>query len=259
VPSDSIRFIDPPDAPAAKRVARKVEAMSAKRPLGWKWIAIGGMVVALFVAWRLLPIGQWIGAFQGWAKTLGVLGGVLFGIAYVIAALLFVPGSLLTIGAGFTFGLLWGTVIVSASSVTAAALGFLIARYAARDQVERLVQRNRNFQAIDRAIAEKGWKVVVLLRLSPLVPFSVSNYLYGLTGIRFHQFVLASWVGMLPGTILYVYLGAAGQSIGKARERSVWEWVLLGAGLIATLAVTLLLTRVAKNELQKSGVENGRR
>src|SRR6266849_1748962 len=245
VPSDSIRFIDPPDARAAKRVATKVnsakrglispipanrvQAMSEKGPPGWKWIAIGGMVLALFIAWRLLPIGEWMGAFQGCAKNLGVLGGVLF-----------------------------GTVIVSASSVTAAALGFLIARYAARDQVERLVQRNRNFQAIDRAISEKGWKVVVLLRLSPLVPFSVSNYLYGLTGIRFHQFILASWVGMFPGTLLYVYLGAAGQSIGRARERSVWEWVLLGAGLIATLAVTLLLARVAKNELQTSGVENRR-
>jgi uncharacterized membrane protein YdjX (TVP38/TMEM64 family) len=147
-------------------------------------------------------------------------------------------------------------VIVSASSVTAAALGFLIARYVARDHVERLVARNRNFQAIDRAIAEKGWKVVVLLRLSPLVPFSLSNYLYGLTGIRFSQFILASWVGMLPGTILYVYLGAAGQSIGRARERSVWECVLVGAGLIASLVVTLLLARVAKKELHKSGLEN---
>jgi uncharacterized membrane protein YdjX (TVP38/TMEM64 family) len=232
--------------------------MSSKTPDGRKWIGIGALVLALVVAWRLLPIVQWIEDFQRWAKTLGVAGGVLFGIAYVIAALLFVPGSVLTIGAGFTFGLLWGTVIVSASSVTAAALGFLIARYLARDQVERLVQRNRNFRAIDRAIAEKGWKVVLLLRLSPLIPFSVSNYLYGLTGISFHQFMLASWIGMLPGTILYVYLGAAGQSIGKVHERSVWEWVLLGAGLIATLVVTLLLARVAKNELRKTGLEKKR-
>jgi uncharacterized membrane protein YdjX (TVP38/TMEM64 family) len=109
--------------------------------------------------------------------------------------------------------------------------------------------------AIDRAIGRKGWKVVLLLRLSPLIPFSVSNYLYGLTAISFLSYFVASWVGMLPGTLLYVYLGAAGQSIGAARQKNPWEWALLGAGLVATAAVTVLLTRVARKELHRSGLQ----
>jgi len=235
----------------------KPEAMSAQRPFPWKWIAVAVLVVALVVVWRLLPLGQWIQAFQSWASRLGPTGEVLYGLVYVVAALLFVPGSLLTIGAGFTFGLLWGTVIVSLASVTAAGLAFLLARYVARAQIEKLVQRNRHFQAIDRAIAQSGWKVVVLLRLSPLVPFNLSNYLYGLTGIRFDHFILASWVGMFPGTLLYVYLGVAGRGLGQMGERSLWEWALLAAGLAATAAVTILLTRVAKAELEKSGIQQG--
>src|SRR5262249_8073559 len=184
--------------------------MSTQRPFPWKWIGVAALVVALIFVGRLLPLSQWIQAFQSWASKLGPTGEVLYAVAYVMAALLFVPGSLLTIGAGFTFGLLWGTVLVSLASVTAAGLAFLIARYLARAQVEKLVQRNRNFQAIDRAIAQSGWKVVLLLRLSPLIPFNFSNYLFGLTGIRFDHFILASWVGMFPGTLLYVSLGAAG-------------------------------------------------
>jgi uncharacterized membrane protein YdjX (TVP38/TMEM64 family) len=140
-------------------------------------------------------------------------------------------------------------VIVSFASTAAAALAFLIARYAARSRVERLARGNERFRAIDRAIGENGWKVVGLLRLSPLIPFSLSNYLYGLTSVRFLPYLVASWAGMLPGTLLYVALGAAGKTVGEKGERSPWEWVLLGAGLLATAAVTVLLARVAKKEL----------
>jgi len=175
---------------------------------------------------------------------------VLYGLAYVLAALLFVPGILLTLGAGFAFGLAWGTVLVSVASTVAAAAAFLIARYAARAKVETLARRNARFGAVDRAIEKNGWKVVALLRLSPLIPFSISNYLYGLTAVRFLPYVAASWAAMLPATFLYVYLGAAGASLGEGQERSSWEWVLLGAGLAATVAVTVILSRVARRELQ---------
>jgi uncharacterized membrane protein YdjX (TVP38/TMEM64 family) len=92
---------------------------------------------------------------------------------------------------------------------------------------------------------------VALLRLSPLVPFSLSNYLYGLTSVRFWPYVATSWVAMLPATVLYVYLGAAGRTIGAGGKRSPWEWALLAVGLAATAAVSVLLTRVAKRELAK--------
>ncbi|MEX1243771.1 MAG: TVP38/TMEM64 family protein [Thermoanaerobaculia bacterium] len=220
----------------------------------WRWIALGAFGIGLFVAWRLLPVKDWLQGFQAWVSDLGVFGGVLYGVVYVLAALLFVPGSLLTLGAGLAFGLLWGTVIVSAASTVAATLAFLIARYSARDRVAGLAGRYPKFGAIDRAIAEGGWRVVGLLRLSPVVPFSVSNYLYGLTSVRVGSYVLASWAGMLPATVLYVALGAAGRTVGSAENKSPLEWILLAAGILATVAVTIFLARVARGQLRKSQV-----
>ena len=214
-----------------------------------KWITAAVANVAIVVAARLLPIGQWLASFQGWVKGMGAAGMVLYGIVYVAAVVLFVPGILLTLGAGFLFGLGWGIVLVSIASTTAAALAFLIARYFARDAVERMAKKDARFEAIDRAIGKEGWKVVALLRLSPLVPFSLSNYLYGLTSVKFGSYVATSWAAMLPATVLYVYLGAAGRTIGEGGKRSPWEWALLAVGLAATAAVTILLTRVAKREL----------
>jgi uncharacterized membrane protein YdjX (TVP38/TMEM64 family) len=218
-----------------------------------RWIVLGLIAVALVVATRVLPVADWIRAFQSWVADQGLWGGLLYGAAYVVAVLLFVPGSLLTIGAGLVFGLLWGTVIVSIASTTAAALAFLIARYLARGRVEALANRNEKFRAIDQAIREKGWRVVALLRLSPLVPFSVSNYLYGLTPVSFGPYVLASWIAMLPATILFVWIGAAGRAATAAERegRSPLEWALLGAGLLATAVVTVMVSRAARRELEK--------
>lgn len=228
--------------------------MPSGKSMLWKWIAAAAAAVLLFVAVRALPITGWLKVFQAWVSGLGVLGGVLYGLVYVVAALLFVPGIVLTLGAGFVFGLLWGAVIVSASSTTAAALAFLIARHVARERIERLAKKNERFGVIERAIESSGWKVVALLRLSPLVPFSISNYLYGLTPVGFVPYVLASWVAMLPATILYVYLGAAGRSLGQGRARSPSEWALLLAGLAATVAVTIILSRAARKELRKTQI-----
>ena len=210
--------------------------------------------MALLVAARLLPVREWLESFQGWVRGMGAAGMFLYGAVYIVAALLFVPGIVLTLGAGFLFGLGWGVVLVSAASTISAALAFLIARYFAREAVEKLARKDPRFEAIDRAIGKEGWKVVALLRLSPLVPFSLSNYLYGLTSVRFGPYVATSWAAMLPATVLYVYLGAAGRTIGEKTQRSPWEWVLLGVGLAATAAVTVLLTRVAKRELARTRV-----
>jgi uncharacterized membrane protein YdjX (TVP38/TMEM64 family) len=223
------------------------------RVLG-KWLGVAVVAIGIFVAWRLLPVKDWLKVFGDRVSDLGPMGAVLFGAVYVVAALLLVPGAILTVGAGLLFGLLWGTVVVSLASTAAAALAFLIARYFARQRVEILARKNEKFEAIDRAIGQNGWKVVGLLRLSPLIPFSISNYLYGLTAVDFLPYVAASWVGMLPGTILYVYLGAVGGNLREGREKNPWEWALLGAGLLATAAVTLIVTRVARRELEKQRV-----
>lgn len=221
----------------------------------WRGVAIGVGVAAILVAARLLPLREWMVQIERLVRGMGPAGMVLYGAVYVAAVLLFVPGIVLTLGAGFLFGLGWGIVVVSVASTVAAALAFLIARYLARDAVRRIASRNPRFDAIDRAIGKEGWKVVALLRLSPLVPFSLSNYIYGLTSVRFTPYLATSWVAMLPATVLYVYLGAAGRTIGEKTEKSPWEWALLGLGLAATAAVTVMLTREARRELAKEALE----
>lgn len=220
-----------------------------------KLIVIVAVVLALIAVARLLPVREWIQSLQDWVKGMGAAGMVIYGVIYVLAVVLFVPGIVLTLGAGFLFGLGWGIVVVSAASTTAAALAFLIARYLARDSIEKIARKNPRFAAIDRAIGKEGWKVVALLRLSPLVPFSLSNYLYGLTSVEFVAYVATSWAAMLPATVLYVYLGAAGRTIGQKTERSPWEWALLGVGLTATAVVTVLLTRIARRELARARLD----
>ena len=216
----------------------------------WKWVAAGFAIVALVVAARVLPVQEWLKSFETWVKGMGAAGMLLYAAVYVGAVLLFVPGIVLTLGAGFLFGLAWGIAVVSVASTIAAAFAFLISRYVARDAVRKLAEKNPRFEAIDRAIGKEGWKVVALLRLSPLVPFSLSNYLYGLTSVRFVPYLVTSWVAMMPATVFYVYLGVAGRKIGEKAPRSPWEWAFLGAGLAATALVTVLLTRRAKRELE---------
>jgi uncharacterized membrane protein YdjX (TVP38/TMEM64 family) len=224
----------------------------------WKWLIVAAAVAALFVGARLLPVEEWLKSFQAWVAGKGLAGAAAYAAVYVISALLFVPGSVLTIGAGLLFGLLWGTVLVSIASTTAAALAFLIARYVARGRVQRLAERNPKFGAIDRAVAEQGWKVVALLRLSPLIPFSLSNYLYGLTPVPFAPYLLTSWIAMLPGTFLYVYLGAVGSAAVSGQHRGgAWQTALWVVGLVATIAVTVLVTRAARRQLDKTPLAAG--
>lgn len=207
--------------------------------------------LALAAALRWPASNAWLHGLQVWILGMGTAGMFLYAAFYVVAALLFAPGIPLTLGAGFLFGLGRGLVLVSGASTAAAALAFLVARRFARGGVERLARRNARFAAIDRAIAREGWKVVALLRLSPLLPFGLSNYLYGLTRIRLAPYVLASWLAMLPQTALYVSLGAAGASLDADGSRGPWQWGLIGAGIGATVAATAILARAAREELAR--------
>jgi uncharacterized membrane protein YdjX (TVP38/TMEM64 family) len=236
----------------------KNAARMKQKQMPWKWIGLGVAGIGLLVAMRMLPVGEWLKAFNEWVTGFGPWGIVIFIGVYILATVVFVPGSALTIGAGLIFGLLWGTVAVSIGSTIGAALSFLIARYLARDAVSARMGKNEKFAAIDRAIGEQGWKIVALLRLSPLVPFSLGNYIYGLTAVRFWPYVLASWIAMLPGTVLYVYLGYVGkaglEAASGATQRSPLEYVFMAVGLAATVAVTVYVTRLAKQALNKKKV-----
>jgi len=222
---------------------------------------IGGviMIIALFAASRILPLEQWLTQFNGWVAGLGTIGLVVYGLFYIVATVLFVPGAITTIGSGFLFGLWWGTLVVNISATIGASFAFLIARYIARDWVHTKAEQNARFNAIDKAIGQQGGKIVGLLRLSPALPFSLSNYLYGLTAVKFWPYVIATWLGTLPGTVMFVYFGAIGKAgltvaTDGPTTSSPLQQAFLIVGLIATVAVTIIITRIAQKALKDTEV-----
>lgn len=214
-------------------------------------------IIALFAAWRILPLETYISQFNTYVSGLGTLGFIVYGLFYIIATILFVPGAITTIGAGFLFGLGWGTLVVNISATIGASLAFLIARYLARDWVRSKAETYPKFNAIDKAIGKQGGKIVGLLRLSPALPFSLSNYLYGLTAVKFWPYVIATWLGTLPGTLMYVYFGAIGKAGLNAAttgptESSPAQKVFLVIGLIVTIGVTIWITKMAQKALKET-------
>ena len=209
-------------------------------------------VVAVFVLLGR-QLGSVIPRVTAAVDGLGAWGPVAFIAAYALACIAFVPASLLTLAAGALFGMMRGTIFVLVGATLGALGAFLIARYLARDWVAARISRDARFAAIDAAIAAQGRRVVFLLRLSPIVPFSVLNYALGLTKVRVMDFVIAS-AGMLPGTLLYVYTGrlarvVTGAASADASPRGPAFYAVLGLGLAATATVTVLITRLAKRAL----------
>jgi uncharacterized membrane protein YdjX (TVP38/TMEM64 family) len=215
-------------------------------------------VAAVVVLARVLPVAGWLEAFNERVVALGPAGMVLFALVYAAATVLMVPGSLLTLAAGASFGLLPGFAAVLLGATLGASGAFLVSRHLARQRVEAWIARKPSFVAVDKAVAREGWKVVFLTRLSPLFPFNVQNYAYGLTRTSFWQYALASFFGMMPGTFLYVYVGTLGRSGleaaagGGGAER--FRLALQVLGLLATLGVTILITRTAKRALREAGI-----
>jgi uncharacterized membrane protein YdjX (TVP38/TMEM64 family) len=219
-------------------------------------VALIILVAALFLAMRFLPLQQWLRNFNDWVGQMGVAGIFIFIGVYAIATVLLAPGAILTIGAGFAFGLWKGFLAALAGATLGASLAFLVARFIARDKVEAIAKGNEKFRNIDNAIGKQGAKLVFLLRLSPVIPFNLSNYFYGLTGVKFWPYVLASWIGMMPGTFLYVYIGTAGKAAvsaaagGDAVKHGWQYWTFMSVGLTATVIVTIWVTKIARDALK---------
>jgi len=220
----------------------------------WRVVAAVAVVLALLFGGRRLA--SLLPGVVTWIDGLGAWGPLAFVAAYAIAAVAFVPGSLLTLAAGALFGLGRGVAIAFVGATVGATLAFLVARYAARARVEQAVRGDARFAAIDRAIGRDGRRIVFLLRLSPIFPFNLLNYGLGLTTVRLRDFVVAS-IGMLPGTLLYVYYGKLAGDVaalagGAAPARGVGHYAVLGLGLAATLLVTILVTRMARRALTEA-------
>ena len=218
-----------------------------------KWLLYLGVAVALIaaaiVAFKYFHGQELLKQAIDWVGQLGPWGPIIFIAIYILAAVLFIPGSVLTLGAGAVFGVVWGSIYVSIASTLGATSAFLVGRYLARDAITRKIAGNQRFAAIDKAVAKEGWKIVGLARLSPMFPFTLLNYAFGLTQVKLRDYVLASWIGMMPGTVMYVYIGSLAKAASGERTRTTGEWVLYGVGLLATVFVTVFVTRVAKKAL----------
>jgi uncharacterized membrane protein YdjX (TVP38/TMEM64 family) len=214
-------------------------------------LVLAGLVAAM----RYLGVQDLLKAALEWVAGLGGWGMAFFVLLYVLATVLFLPGFILTLGAGVMFGVLKGSAIVSVAATLGATAAFLVGRHLARDWVASRIAGRPRFQAVDQAVAREGWKIVGLVRLSPLFPFNLLNYAFGLTSVSLRDYFWASWVGMLPGTVMYVYIGSLAGDLAligaEERSRSAAEWALYLVGLAATIAVTFYVTRLARAALAK--------
>jgi len=188
-----------------------------------------------------------------WIDSLGSWGAIAFILLYILATVAFLPGSLLTLGAGVVFGVFFGTVYVFIGATLGAIAAFLVGRYLARDWVAQKITGNQKFKAIDQAVAREGLKIVLLTRLSPVFPFFLLNYAYGVTGVSLKDYAIAS-VGMIPGTVTFVYIGSLAGNLATLGTQTptvnpALEWTIRILGLIATVAVTLYVTKLARKSL----------
>jgi uncharacterized membrane protein YdjX (TVP38/TMEM64 family) len=190
-----------------------------------------------------------------WINSLGSLGGIVFIGIYIIATLAFLPAAILTLGAGVIFGVIWGSLYVFVGATLGAIAAFLVGRYLARGWVKEKISSYKKFTNIDQAVSKEGLKIIFLIRLSPLFPFNLLNYALGLTNVSLKDYSLASF-GMIPGTIMYVYLGYLAGDLALIGNKNqpdnmIFHWLIQIIGLISTIAVTVYVTKIAKKSLEE--------
>lgn len=198
----------------------------------------------------------WLKDALEWIDEQGAVGGIAFVLLYIVASVAFLPGSVLTLGAGVVFDVFLGSVYVFIGATIGAIAAFLVGRYVARGWVAKKIAGNEKFAAVDSAVGREGLKIVLLTRLSPVFPFNLLNYAYGVTGVSLKDYILGT-IGILPGTIMYVYLGSLAGNIatigtGDQPSNPTVVWAIRIIGFIATVAVTLYVTKVARKALEES-------
>ncbi|MEA5513558.1 TVP38/TMEM64 family protein [Nodularia sp. UHCC 0506] len=202
----------------------------------------------------------WLRNALQWIDGLGAVGALAFILLYIVATVAFLPGSILTLGAGVVFGVVMGSIYVFIGATIGATAAFLVGRYLARGWVAKKIAGNNKFRAIDEAVGREGLKIVLLTRLSPVFPFNLLNYAYGVTGVSLKDYFLGS-VGMIPGTIMYVYIGSLAGNIATIGTEAQpdnpgVQWAIRIIGFIATVAVTVYVTKVARKALENEVLES---
>jgi uncharacterized membrane protein YdjX (TVP38/TMEM64 family) len=218
------------------------------------WLLVA--VAALFVSWLVVPVDRIALEVAAWLRRSGLWGALAYALLYTPGSILLIPSAAFTLGAGFAYGPLLGMLLAVPSATFAGAVVFTLSRSLLRAEVQKRFAGTPLFVAIDRAVAKHGIKTVILLRLSPVTPFNVLNYVFGLTRLTLAQYVIASAIGVVPGAALYAYLGslvtsAASYARGERPDAGPVELVLYWAGLIATIVIVIVLGRVARRELAR--------
>ena len=195
-----------------------------------------------------------------WIESLGSIGAIAFIGIYILATVAFLPAFILTLGAGVLFGVWWGSVYVFIGATLGAIAAFLVGRYLVRDWVAKKIAGNDKFRAIDRAVGKEGLKIVLLTRLSPIFPFNLLNYAFGVTGVSIQDYIIGS-IGMIPGTMMFVYIGSLVGSVAligteTAPTNPTLQWTIRIVGFVATIAVTIYITRIAKQALSQLSVDS---
>lgn len=248
-----------PGLAASGRGTRDFGVMNEDSPAIWLtartrrrilvFVALALAVVAVFQFNLLSPVRGILTVALKWIKDLGPWNSVVFVLLYVGACVALLPASILTVGAGWAFGVVKGTILVSIGATLGAIAAFLVGRYLARDWVRRKIGHRPAFIVIDKAVAEEGWKIVFLTRLAPVFPFFLMNYGYGLTRVPLGHYVLATWIGILPGSTLFVYLGSLANA--GAEGASPMRWVRTGFILVTATIAIVFLAKIAKRALAR--------
>lgn len=235
--------------PSQSRISRKIRQI-------FGYFLITALIAILIVAATYFNVQEILKSLLLWVECLGCWKPIAFIAIYNLATVLFIPGAIMTLGGGILFGVIWGSVYVFIAATLGATSAFLIGRYLSRDWVARLIENHPKFKAIDQAIAKEGFKIVFLTRLSPVFPFNLLNYAFGVTQVSLKDYCFGS-IGMIPGTLMYVYLGSLVGNMAWVSttahptnsQAELAQWVMRAVGGIATVTVTIYMAQIAKKAL----------
>ena len=219
-----------------------------KEKNNWWWLALTALGIAAAVAaLSVLPLQEWVDGIESWVAGKGVAGYLLFVLLFTTATLLPIPTWMFAVAAGAVFGPGWGFLLAWIGALAGETIAFLLARYWLRATVRKLVARKAMLAAVDKALRKEGWQVVALLRLSPVVPLGLKNYLFGVTRVKLRDYLIGSALGKIPGLLLYVFMGATGRA--ALGHEGPYKWALVAAGIVATVVATHLIAHAAGKRL----------
>ena len=223
-----------------------------------QWVKIAALllvIAAVVILFRVLPVATWLQHFQTYVRGLGALGYIVYIVVYAVCVVAFIPASILTLGAGAIFGFVGGTIVVVIGATIGATLAFLLARTVMRKRIEKMTERNKKFRALDRAIANEGMKIVFLVRLAVVFPFTYINYAFGLTAIPLWRYVLATFLGIIPATAAFVFASSATTKAVTGETSNITKIVYIAGGIIAII-VSVLIGRIATRAIRRAGVDD---